>query len=227
MSDQDEVNLVGVSPAIVDQDEGNLVGAFPFVPQQKRAQKKRQALLESGRYLFTTKGYAETTTKEIAAHAVVATGTFYRYFSDKRQLLMALLEDQLEKLTPPEPNWLNGDPVKKLASLINIHHQRVEAFGLQRVLQELLPKDPELAEVLAEVRRHLHKRIFSGLLQAKEKGLTWQDLDVDTVVWSLLVLVEKIPEKSGPHSVDYQELAKVICRMIFPPAVLVELQKKG
>ena len=82
-------------------DDEKLVGEFPFLPKQERAQAKRNALIESGYALFHEKGYEQTTAKEIAAHAGVATGTFYRYFSDKRQLLMSLIEDKIETFLIP------------------------------------------------------------------------------------------------------------------------------
>ncbi|MFF2448077.1 TetR/AcrR family transcriptional regulator [Neobacillus sp. NPDC058068] len=205
-----------------------LVGEFPFVPKQERAQQKRNALLESGHSLFFSKGYEQTTAKEIAAHAGVATGTFYRYFSDKRQLLMALLEDKLDKLLPPEPTWLSCDPEALLASLLKAHNNRLQEVGLRRVLPELLPKDPELAEVLSAARRKIHGRILSGLKHASDSGLTWKDLDLDTVTWSIMVLAENGPEKgqqSGKQA-DFHELAKVMCRLVFPPDVLEQLRSK-
>ncbi|MCL6572449.1 MAG: TetR/AcrR family transcriptional regulator, partial [Bacillus sp. (in: Bacteria)] len=161
-------------------DHDLLIGEFPFVPKQERAQIKRNALLESGHILFISKGYEQTTAKEIAANAGVATGTFYRYFSDKRQLLMSLLEDQLDKMLPPEPSWLSCNPERVLASLLEAHHKRLNELGLHRLLPELLPRDLELAEVLKVARRKIHEKIHRGLIQASDKGLTWKDLDLDT-----------------------------------------------
>lgn len=208
-----------------DQDD-LLIGEFPFLPKQERAQLKRNALLESGQTLFISKGYEQTTAKEIAAHAGVATGTFYRYFSDKRQLLMSLLEDKLDKLLPPEPSWVSSDPVALLASLLDLHNKRLNKLGLQRVLPELVLKDPGLAEFISEARRKIHSRILLGLKQAKEKGLTWDDLDLDTVAWAILILVENGhgKEDQSRNRVDFQEVSKVICRMVFPPEVLQQLR---
>lgn len=206
--------------------EDHLVGSFPFLPKQERAQQKRNALLESGHTLFVSKGYEQTTAKEIAANAGVATGTFYRYFSDKRQLLMALLEDQIEKLMVPEPSWMTSDPESLIAAILETRENRLNELGLHRVLPELLPKDPELAEVLLSARRKIHGKIFSGLKRAFEQELTWKDLDLNTVTWSLMLLVEnahEIKEKSGVQT-DYRKMARVICRMIFPPEVIKNLK---
>ncbi|QCJ42421.1 TetR/AcrR family transcriptional regulator [Bacillus sp. S3] len=206
--------------------EDKLVGEFPFVPKQERAQQKRNALIESGYALFNSKGYEQTTAKEIAAHAGVATGTFYRYFSDKRQLLMSLLEDKLEKFLPPEPSWAASDPESVMAALFESHYERLNEVGLRRVLPELLSKDSELAEVLGAARRKIHARIHDGLVQASEKGLTWRDLDLEMVSWAIMVLVENGQEKESQSGkkADYLEMSKVICRMVFPPDVLAEFR---
>ncbi|MEH7155147.1 TetR/AcrR family transcriptional regulator [Neobacillus drentensis] len=210
-----------------DRDD-QLIGEFPFIPKQERAQQKRNALLESGRTLFISKGYEQTTAKEIASYAGVATGTFYRYFSDKRQLLMSLLEDKLDELLPPEPTWVSRDPETLLASLLQAHYQRLNELELHRVLPELMLKDPELAEFLREARSKIHERILFGLQQAKDKRLTWGDLDLNSVSWAILVVVENsqwIQDQNGSCTTDFHEIAKVICRMVFPPETLEQLRQ--
>ncbi len=65
-------------------------------------QKKATALkiLSSAKQLFKEQGYDETSTREIARHAGVATGTVFAHFSDKHQLTKTLFFMELEsKLT--------------------------------------------------------------------------------------------------------------------------------
>jgi TetR/AcrR family transcriptional regulator, mexJK operon transcriptional repressor len=213
---------------VPDKDYSLLAGEFPFVPQQVRAQQKRHSLIESGRDLFIKNGYSQTTAKDIAANAGVAIGTFYRYFSDKRQLLRSLFEEQLEMLIPPEPNWIYGDPEILLTALLEKHYKRLDEIGIHRVLPELLPKDPELSEILIEAKRKLHSKVLSSLKLVEEKGLTWKDLDLDTVAWTVLMIVENGPQKTeyGDNEINYAEIAKVICRIVFPPEILARLQNK-
>ncbi|PLS07180.1 TetR/AcrR family transcriptional regulator [Neobacillus cucumis] len=207
-------------------DDEKLVGEFPFLPKQERAQVKRNALIESGYALFQAKGYEQTTAKDIAAHAGVATGTFYRYFSDKRQLLMSLLEDKIETFLPPEISWISNDPVSSLATSLENHYNRIHEFGLRHVLPELLSKDSELANVLEKARKRIHERIQSSLKQAREKGLVWSDLDLDTVSWAIMIIVENGLDKINKteNKCAYQDIAKLICRMVFPPTVLNQLR---
>jgi AcrR family transcriptional regulator len=210
---------------VSDRDEG-LVGSFPFIPKQERAQLKRKALLDSGRFLFLSKGYEQTTAKEISQNAGVAIGTFYRYFADKRQLLMALLEDHIDLLTPPEPVWFNGNPEQQLANLLETHYKQLNELGLYRVLPELLPKDSEFVEVLDGAKKKIHASILSRLEQVKEKGLAWGDLDLKTVTWTIMMLMNNIHEieKQSAFLINFNEIAKIICRLIYPPEILEQLR---
>jgi TetR/AcrR family transcriptional regulator, mexJK operon transcriptional repressor len=115
-----------------------------------------------------------------------------------------------------------------LASLLEAHDKRIKEMGMQRVLPELLAKDTEFAEVLAAAKRKIFTRILSGLTKAYAKGLTWKDLDLNTVTWSLMTLAEHAPEKVKQCGIvtDYREVAKVICRLIFPPEVIKNLQSE-
>ncbi|GIN61140.1 hypothetical protein J27TS8_11330 [Robertmurraya siralis] len=212
---------------MTEKDDGQLVGSFPIMPKQARAQQKREALLRSGSILFVEKGFDQTTAKEIALHAGVATGTFYRYFADKRQLLMSLLEENFDLLMPPKPDWDNVNPEFFLAALMKEHFGKMNRLGLHRVLPELVSRDPELAEVVRRTKRIIHKQIYNGLKTTKEHGLTWDDLSLDTISWTIIALLEKIPEmhaESGKEP-DFPEIAKIICRLVFPPDKLSQLKK--
>ncbi len=64
------------------------------------------ALLKAARELFTERGYADTTTEEIAKRAGMTRGALYYQFRDKSALFRAVLED------------LNLNIVKKVMSTI-------------------------------------------------------------------------------------------------------------
>jgi AcrR family transcriptional regulator len=60
-------------------------------PVQKRGIETRAKLIEAAKQLFIEKGYYKTHGPEIAARAGLATGTFYSYFKDKKDVLMELI----------------------------------------------------------------------------------------------------------------------------------------
>jgi AcrR family transcriptional regulator len=55
-------------------------------PSQQRSMETRDKLIVAALELFSEKGFHATNSKQIAARAGVATGSFYAYFNDKKEL---------------------------------------------------------------------------------------------------------------------------------------------
>lgn len=59
---------------------------------------KRAALMESAYELFTTKGFYDTTIRDISHNAGVAKGTFYLYFKDKVDIRDAVIRSTASRM---------------------------------------------------------------------------------------------------------------------------------
>jgi len=59
-------------------------------PRRREPEQKRARLLEAARSLFAERGYAATTTAQLAREAGVAEGTVFHHFPSKRALLEAV-----------------------------------------------------------------------------------------------------------------------------------------
>ncbi len=59
---------------------------------QQRAIETRKKLLDTAIHLYVKKGYHYTTVDEVAASAGLSTGVAYRYFKNKKDLLLAAIE---------------------------------------------------------------------------------------------------------------------------------------
>ena len=70
-------------------------------PRQERSIETKQKIINAGYLLFSEMGYYGTNTAEIAKRAGVSTGIVYGYFSDKRDILICVLEIYLKKVTDP------------------------------------------------------------------------------------------------------------------------------
>ena len=62
----------------------------PSIPHSGTADLTRQRLIRTALELFTTRGYHDTTTAQIAKKAGIAEGTIYRHFASKQQLVNEL-----------------------------------------------------------------------------------------------------------------------------------------
>lgn len=63
---------------------------------RKKSEETRERILTSAIELFQTRGFAETTMREIAASAGVALGGTYYYFASKEAIVMAFYERSAE-----------------------------------------------------------------------------------------------------------------------------------
>ena len=58
------------------------------VPVQERSRQTRESILAAALSMYEKKGYHSTTVDEIAAQAGVSTGIAYRYFKNKKDILL-------------------------------------------------------------------------------------------------------------------------------------------
>lgn len=60
-------------------------------PVQARSQKTKENLLKAALSMYEKKGYHKTTVDDIAAEAGVSTGIAYRYFRNKKDMLLSVI----------------------------------------------------------------------------------------------------------------------------------------
>lgn len=128
------------------------------LPQQQRSVETKQKLMEAAIGLFREKGYFQTNAKEIAKTAGVATGSFYSYYSDKRQLFIEVYRSCFSTFRSMLDDGINGllamelDRKQLLQRIILLileaHHQ----FDfLEPDLNILGPGDKELQQIFLDV----------------------------------------------------------------------------
>lgn len=92
----------------------------------RKTQKEatRQRVLDAARDLFETKGYEETTVREIAVQAQVSVGSVFTTFSSKGDILSQVMADrlaalyaELDKVMP----HVRGSTADRLRSMFAIH----------------------------------------------------------------------------------------------------------
>ncbi|RIE16342.1 TetR/AcrR family transcriptional regulator [Candidatus Cryosericum septentrionale] len=59
--------------------------------RDRRIERRQEEILQAAASVFAAKGYAQATTREIAAAADIAEGSLYNYFASKRDILVAII----------------------------------------------------------------------------------------------------------------------------------------
>lgn len=98
-----------------------------------KAEETRERILDSALKLFRDKGFDETTMRDIAAEAGVATGAAYYYFRSKEELVMAFYVRTAEEARElwPEVIGRGRDLKKRIRAIIDL---KFEQFAKHRRL---------------------------------------------------------------------------------------------
>jgi len=176
---------------------------LPREPRQKRSLEKRARLKAAGLVLFGEKGYESTSIDEIARRAKLAVGSFYQHFRSKRQLLVALMDELLEKLSELEFRPRTGADVRAVVRelLARAFSHDLRYLGAYRAWQEAVLSDPELARKQVEIRAWTTSRVTTVFQLLQQLPGARADVDVsglarvmDSFFWSLLAQALRMPE---------------------------------
>lgn len=134
--------------------------------QQDRAKRSYEALLDAAERLFARDGYDDVGTPQIAAEASVSTGTFYRYFDDKkaiylevqRRYLLHAYNDTLDRLTPERfAGKARHETIDEAVAILFAYVDRQPK--LNRVFIEMSMRDEDIGELRAGFEAAACKRL--------------------------------------------------------------------
>ena len=202
---------------------------LPATPKQARSKQTREKIVQAAIRLFESRGYEKTTSNDIASEAGVSVGSFYVYFSDKRQLLLTIfdrLADELYKsvfdgLTPEHlfDSDLRSRIRHAVASTIT---DKQKHAGLHRVVSELLLKDADFAVRHKAIMQRSAAKLRELISLAHKARLT-RDIDVDAAVFLVQRVVFDVSQDYVTGCVEFDKeraidaMADMIYRFIFKP----------
>jgi AcrR family transcriptional regulator len=152
--------------------------------RRRRIDRRRAEILAVAARIFADKGYANTTTREIANAADVAEGTLYNYFASKREILLAIA---LETEAPMEAAVMATEQIRDRESVVilvehalNLQESQVEFW--RSLLAEAWVDDAILQQFVAIRLQRTHRRLTAfiaervadGLLRSVDPSLTAQ-----------------------------------------------------
>jgi AcrR family transcriptional regulator len=176
---------------------------LPPEPRQQRSLDKRARLKAAGLVLFGEKGYAATSIEDIAARAGLAVGSFYQHFRSKRQLLLALMDELLEKLSLLDLRpKASGDVRAGLRRfLFRAFAADFQYLGASRAWQEATLSDAGLARKDERIRAWTAARITTAFTLLQTLPGARRSVDVPSVArlmdgffWNLLGQALRLPE---------------------------------
>jgi AcrR family transcriptional regulator len=184
---------------------------LPPEPRQKRSLEKRERLKAAGLLLFGQQGYEGTCIDDVARQAKLAVGSFYQHFRSKRQLLLALMDELLKKLSQldfqPRGSTDVRAVVHELLSRAFSHDLRY--LGAYRAWQEAALSDPDLARKQRDIHVWTTTRVTTVFQRLQQLTGARPGVDIpglarvmDSFFWSLLAQAVLMPKLELNRRID-------------------------
>lgn len=131
---------------------------------QKRAVETREKLLKSALELYTEKGYHSTTVDEIAKNVGLSTGVAYRYFKNKKELLLAAITygfSTIKELAGVRETDLFGTDLEHSLSVFEEIY--IKYFAFHEELEGLRHSDIDVGKLYDEFTKTAIQNVYDKL----------------------------------------------------------------
>jgi AcrR family transcriptional regulator len=203
--------------------------SVPADPKQARSKQTKEKIVQAAIVLFEERGYEKTTSNDIATEAGVSVGSFYVYFTDKRQLLLTIFDRLADELYK---NIFDGLKAEHLfdselrprirQAVANTIIDKQKHAGLHRVISELVLKDAEFAERRKAVMDRSVAKLRELISLAGKAGLTW-DIDAEAASFVVQRVVFDLSQDYVIGNCEFDQdravdaLSDMIYRFVFKP----------
>ncbi len=174
-------------------------------PVQDRGIQTRTAILDAAKALFAEKGYHGTNSKEIAAKAGVATGTFYSYFDEKKPVFFEVIRGYYREIS--DAVLADGAleiyslPIRTKSDLRRLVHELIRALykahtispRLHREITAMIYGDPDVEQLIRE-EENKTITLVGALLAKVSDRLAVEDIGaaVEVVVHSAEEVIHRL-----------------------------------
>ena len=155
-------------------------------------QEKKEKILECALDLFAEKGYVNTPVRDVIDMSGYGTGTFYKYFNNKEELLKTLLTDFLEQIIDSVNNYFKEEDDLYLR-FIETKRVMLNVFIQNEKLSEIFSRAPGISDVIDECLNDFDNKFLQftskNIQFGIDKGI-FRDLPILPIVSATLAMIK-------------------------------------
>jgi len=159
-----------------------------------KGRQTRESIELAARKLFAERGFHGTTLSDITSAAGKSPAVFYRYYTDKEDLLATLAQSFLHDIVEPSgtrvPLPESPRDTEYFTTVVtgywNLFTQNI---GIMIAVAQLGATQPRFAKVQQEFRRFGMNTVADSVRRARQQGFA-QDLDVEHTAAAIALLFE-------------------------------------
>ena len=160
--------------------------------QNPRAQKKRE-ITEKAIEIFSEKGYHRTKVQDITQALGISTGTFYIYFSNKRDLFVEVVNDVIRKIIGGAADAIRNetDFKERLRLRGRVFYENYSRYSeiLHQLRAEMTGNDNWPGKTIHKIYRNLTAPIVREVQQAVDQGII-TPIDPELLAYATTGLIE-------------------------------------
>ena len=179
---------------------------------------KREQILETGKELFWKFGFKRVTIEEICKEAGVSKMTYYKYFSNKMDLVKSLLDQVLQVSMKKYRKIVESDlPYpEKVVKMVELKREQTHTMSSEFFRDYVQSGDPEMIAYLEEKSAESFKMFLDDLNKAQAHGDIRSDVKVEFIMHVMNYLIEMAQDEALLNMYDEpQDLVMEITRFLF------------
>lgn len=192
-------------------------------PTTERGARKRAALIAAARTVFERVGYLDARLTDITREARCSTGSFYTYFTNKKEIFAAVLEVAQEDMLHPGMGRRAADSGDPYAVLEASNRAYLEAYRRNAKLMALLEQVANIDPNFRELRRRRGavcvQRNARGIAELQEQGIADPKLDPMRAAMALSSMVSRVAfnhfavDRTERTPADFEQIVFTVTRI--------------
>ena len=183
-----------------------------------KSNPKRDLILETGKELFWKFGYKRVTIEELCKEAGISKMTFYKYFSNKIDLVKSIMDiifteslDKYKKIISS-----NIPYPEKVIAMVHLKGEQIEHMSSEFFKDYVQSDDPELISYLEQLSGESMQMFADDFRKAQENGDVRKDLKIEFIMYMMNHLVEMVQDNNLQAMYDKpQDLVMEITNFLF------------
>ncbi|MGH7935276.1 MAG: TetR/AcrR family transcriptional regulator [Candidatus Binataceae bacterium] len=180
--------------------------------RERQRQRTRSRIIRAARALFARKGFAATTTQEIAIKADIGTGTLFNYASTKEDLLLLVFREEMDVVVADAfatlpPKCCLIDQLLHVFDSMVAYHKRDVSIAHALIMQLSAVNSAERRQDISVFMRDLIDRIAELLKAAQQRGELRRALPRRLLAHNLFSIYYRLLQAWLSQYISYEQYA--------------------
>jgi len=174
--------------------------------------------METGRELFWKYGFKRVTIEEICAAAGVSKMTYYKFFSNKMDLVKLLLNNTVTEAVDKYKTVMDSDiPFQEKVELqIKMKMEGTSDISKEFMDDLLVHADPEAMQMMNDISASTLRMIFDDYVTAQQEGHIRKDIKPEFILYFLNHMFEMMEDEKLANMYETaSDLATEMIRFFF------------